>query len=226
MKKKHWLIVVPAMAAVMAALLAIASGAGFAFAQDQTQTQGQAQGQAQGPGHGRGRLAGHMMAGEVVKVEGNTITLNTVKNGEKSVKVDDQTKYRKDGNDASLSDVTQGEKLAILLGKKPDDGSDPTAKAVIVNPPAPKNRGQGAVGTVTAVNGDTVTIHTDQGDKQVDQGDKQVKIPAVTQGMRIGVITGPDGSVRGIMYNPPEKAQGAPAGPPEDAPPAGDASAT
>ena len=206
------------MAAVMAAMLALISGAGFAFAQDQpAQGQTQAQGQGKG-GPGRARLARHMMAGEVVKVEDNTITLNTLKNGEKSVKVDDQTKYRKDGKDATLGDVTQGEKIAIVLGKKPDDGSDPVAKAVIVNPPAPKApKDQRAAGTVKAVNGDTVTLQT-------PQGDKQVKIPAVTQGMRLGVVTGPDGSVIGLMYNPPEKPQGAPAAPPEDGgPPAGEA---
>ncbi|MHB8858167.1 MAG: hypothetical protein ACYC6Z_01590 [Thermoleophilia bacterium] len=214
MKKRHWLIVVPAMAAVMAAMLALISGAGFAFAQDQP-AQGQTQTQGQGPGGpGRARLARHMMAGEVVKVEDNTITLNTLKNGEKSVKVDDKTKYRKDGKDATLGDVTQGEKVAIVLGKKPDDGSDPVARAVIVNPPAPRDNR--AVGTVKAVNGDTVTLQT-------PQGDKQVKIPAVTQGMRLGVVTGPDGSVIGLMYNPPEKPQGAPAAPPEGGPPEGEA---
>jgi hypothetical protein len=214
MNKKQWIVIVPIMGAVMAAMLALALGVGSAFAQDQGQSQEQA---GQG-GPGRGQLRKHMIAGEVVKVEDNTITVKTRRNDEeKAVKVDDQTRYRKDGKDASLDDVKAGEQVALLIGAKPAEGEDPTAKAVIIGRPPAQGQGgadrKAVVGTLSAINGDTLTIKT-------EQGDKQVKIPALTQGMRIAVVTGPDGSVRGVMYNPPEKPQGEPAAPPEDQPPA------
>lgn len=212
MKKRQWITVVPIMAAVMAAMLALVAGAGYAFAQDPG-GQNQVQGQNATPGPG-GRMTGrHLAGGVVVKVEGNTITIKTLKTGEeKAVKVDDQTKYRKDGKDASLADVTAGEKIGILIGKKPAEGEDPLAKAIIIGKPG-TDRQPPAVGTVGSVNGDKVTVQT-------AQGDKEVTVPAITQGMRIAVITAPDGTVRGVLYNPPEKPQGAPdEGAPQDAVP-------
>ncbi len=206
MKRKRW-IAVPAMAAVMAAMLALVVGAGYAFAQEDGSQPGQ-----QAPGRaGRGPLGRHILGGEVVKVENNTITVKTVRTGEeKAVNVDGQTKYRKDGKDASLADVTPGETIGVIVGKKPEEGQNTTAKAIIIG--KPQDRPKPVVGNVSAVSGDTVTVTT-------SEGDKQVKIPAITQGMRIAVITAPDGTVRGVMYNPPERPEGAPEGAPGDVPP-------
>lgn len=192
------------IAAMTAALLALVIGASYAAAQDQTQTtEGQTTQNSDGP------RRGHLVGGEVVKVENGTITLKTIKDGtEKSFKVDDQTRYRKDGKDASLADVTTGEKIGVILGKKPEDGSDPTARAVMIGKPeagaGPGKRlgGEPAVGTVKAINGDTVTITT-------ASGDKQVKLPVITQGMKLGVVTGADGTVHAVMYNPPDKPRNA-----------------
>lgn len=205
MKKRRTII-----AAMTAALLALVIGASYAAAQEQTQTtEGQSTQQKAGP---RGR---HLVGGEVVKVENGTITLKTIKDGqEKTFKVDEQTRYRKDGKDASLADVITGEKIGVMLGKKPEDGSDPTAKAVIIGKPGNRPGGKPVVGTVSAINGDTVTIKT-------AEGDKQVKLPTITQGMKLGVVTGEDGTVHAVMYNPPDKPQGSqedPAASREEAP--------
>lgn len=188
------------IAAMTAALLALVIGASYAAAQDQTQT---TEGQSTQKNAGtRGR---QLVGGEVVKVENGTITLKTIKDGsEKTVKVDDQTRYRKDGKDASLADVKTGETIGVMLGKKLEDGQDPVAKAVIIGKPEAGAKlgkrlgGKPAVGTVSTINGDTVTITT-------AAGDKQVKLPTITQGMKLGVVTGVDGTVHAVMYNPPDK---------------------
>jgi len=206
MKRKHqWMMVVPVMAAVMALILAVAAGVGYA--EDQDPAAPADQGFPGGPHMGRG-LARHTIGGEVVKVEDNTVTVKLVLTGDEiAVKVDDQTKYRKDGNDATLADVQPGVKAAFIIREIPADGEDPLANAVIIGEPGEpgqhmRDGRQGVVGTVSAINGDTVTIQT-------ADGEKQVKLPAVTQGMRIGVVVDADGTVHGVMYNPPEIGQGA-----------------
>src|SRR3990167_3349145 len=139
--KHRWVLV-----AGLAVALVLLAGFGYAFAQEQPQAapQGQAQegqfgpgGPGGGPGGGRGMppgLRGKMMGGEVVKVEDNTITLKTRSGEEKSVKVDENTKYRKKDGDASLDDVKPGEKIGVRLAKV-EEGSEPTAKAVIIGEP-------------------------------------------------------------------------------------------
>ncbi|MBI5870235.1 MAG: hypothetical protein HZB44_04655 [Actinobacteria bacterium] len=199
MKKSRMLLV-----GITAAFLALAIGAGYASAQDQPEGQA-ATGEFQGPGPRRGHLA----AGEVVKIEDGTITIKTLKDGtEKSFKVDDQTRYRKDGADATIDDVKVGEKIGVAIGELPEEGQDPVAKAVLIGKPgAGDGPGRGrlggtpTVGTVSSLNGDTLTITT-------ADGDKQVKLPAITSGMRIAVVTAEDGTVRAVMYNPPERPEG------------------
>lgn len=194
--------------AAAAAAVALIVGTGVAMAQQATTTTEPAPaleaGAGPGPGLGRRGPGRHLMAGEVTKVEGNTITLKTLKGEEKSVNVDDATIYRKppDGQ-ASLADVKAGEKIAVRLGPV-TEGAALLAKAVIIGePPA---RGSAVVGDVVAVNGDTLTIKTASGEE------KQVQLPTITQGNRIGVMLGPDGAVKGVMYNPPARPDGAPDG--------------
>ncbi|MHB1391442.1 MAG: hypothetical protein ACYCXF_09515 [Thermoleophilia bacterium] len=198
--------------AALAGAAILVVGVGYAAAQTATTstsattttaTDAQPADQAPGdhPGHGR---HGHMVGGEVVKVDGNTITVKAADGSEKSVQVDDQTKYRKppDGA-ATLADVVVGQKAGFMLAKAVD-GQDPVAKVVIIGDPAADrgaNRPKPVVGEVTAVNGDTVTI------KAADGSETQVKLPAITPGMRLGVTSGADGTVHGVHYNPPDKHQ-------------------
>ncbi len=193
MKVKHKIALVAALAAAMVLVV----GIGYAVAQSGGSTTATTPGGAgqQGPRFINRGKRGPMIAGQVVKVENNTITVKTRKNGDKSVNVDDQTKYLKAGGKATLADVKPGETVGILL-KRPVDKNNLTAGVVVIGRPG--GRGQRVVGQVTAVNGDTVTVHT-------ASGDKQVKIPPITNGERIGVAMGPNGQVRGIMYNLPAK---------------------
>lgn len=202
MKKSRMLLV-----GITAALLALAMGAGYASAQDQEQGQA-ASGEFQGPGP-KGR---HLAAGEVVRIEEGTITIKTLRDGEeKTFKVDDKTRYRKDGADATIEDVKVGEKVGVAIGPPPEEGQDPVAIAVIIGKPGnsdgPPGGGKPVVGNVTAVNGNTLTIST-------AEGDKQVTLPTITNGMRIAVVTAEDGTVHAVLYNPPERPQGET--PPED----------
>lgn len=198
--------------AALAAVAALAVGAGYAFAQEDAGPQDEQLGPS-GPGGGwgrPGRARAHMLAGEVISVSDGTITLKTFWDEEKSVKVDDDTKYLKADGEASIDDVKQGEKIAVALNKSPE-GEQLTARAVIIGNPRDMKRGEAAVGEVVAVDGDKVTIKT-------ADGDKQFTLPEITQGSRLGVMTGPDGDVRGVIYNPPERPQGGPEG---EAPPEG-----
>ncbi|MHB8923440.1 MAG: hypothetical protein ACYC51_08615 [Thermoleophilia bacterium] len=190
--------------AALAGAAILVVGVGYAAAQTATSAdapQGErVRGDHAGPGRHR-----HLVGGEVVKVEGDTITVKTRKGDEKSVKVDDQTKYRKppDG-EATLADVVVGEKVGLMLGKAAD-GEVPVAKAVIIGGPQGgpgADRPKPVVGEVTAVNGNTVTI------KAADGSETQVQLPAITTGMRLGVASGTDGTVHGVMYNPPQRPQG------------------
>lgn len=198
--------------AALAAVAALVIGTSVAMARQSTTAVDAQYGPGPGQGHGPGRPGPgkHMMAGEVTKIDGSTITLKTLKGEEKSVQVDGNTKYRKppDGQ-ASLADVKVGEKIGVMLDPASQD-PNLLAKAIMIGePPA---RGSAVVGDVVSVNGDTLTIKTAGG------AEKQVQLPAITQGSRVGVQLGPDGAVRGVMYNPPQRPQGAPDGqgnPPE-----------
>lgn len=209
MQAKHRTILI----AVLTAALVLVVGIGYALAQATTETQtttdqGQQVAPAEGTGpfwdgFGRGCFRrGHMIGGEVTQVENNTITLKTESGEEKAVKVNDQTSYvKKDGN-GSLDDVKPGEKVAVVLAKNQEGTDELIAKVVLIGIP---DNGAGKqrpiVGELSAIGSDgTLTIKT-------PEGDKQVKLPELTQGMRIGVITGPDGQVRGVLYNPPQHPQ-------------------
>ncbi len=204
MKKSHKVALVVSLAAV----LVLAVGIGLAVAQSsggQPQSGTQAQ---NGPGGGFGahgpRFKGRMIAGQVTKVQNNTISLKTRSGQSKDVKVNDQTKYVKKGGNGSLSDVKPGVKVAILLDSNSGSGNL-TAKAVMIGAPLGVRRPP-LVGQITAINGNKVTIHT-------ANGDQQVTVPSLSPGMKIGVMTAPDGSVRGIMFNPPAKPAGTPPAP-------------
>ncbi len=199
MKNKHRLLIV----AVLAAVLALAVGVGLALAQSGGTSTQPAPGQPQGPGPGfRGRARGSMAGGTVTRVENNTITLKTRAGGEKTVKVDDATRYMKPGGKATLADVKPGEQVRIVL-TQPASSGNLTARVVMIGKPG--GRCNATVGNITSINGNNITIHT-------ANGDKQFTVPQLQQGERVGVMTGPDGSVTGITYNPPQKPAGPPAG--------------
>lgn len=203
-----------ALSVALALVMALAVGSGLALAQSDSDTGTAGDGSVQnddwapggpgGPGHfGR---PGLMVGGEVVSVEGDIITLNTPRGDQKQVQVNGDTAYRKDGNDASLADVVAGERIGIALDGKPEEGETPLAKAIIIGAPD-QQRPHPAVGEVTAVDGNNVTINT-------ADGEKQFTLPEVQTGSRIGVLADEDGNVKGLMYDPPEWLQNAP----EDAP--------
>jgi len=138
-----------------------------------------------------------MVGGEVTAVDGDTITLKTLRGNERSVTVNDETIYRKEGGEASLSDVTPGEKVGIKLVARPEEGENGVAEVVFIGRPD-HQRPKPTVGEVTAVDGDTVTIAT--GD-----GEQQFTIPSIEVGSRLGVAADEDGNVKALMYDPPER---------------------
>jgi hypothetical protein len=228
MKRSHQTV----LALVLMLALALAVGGGMALAQssdtgtsaaaDDGAIQGDAQcpadcgpGGPGGPGHmGRPRL---MAGGEVVSVEGDIITLNTLRGDQKQIQVNDDTVYRKDGADATLADVVAGEKIGVALTEKPAEGETPVAKAVMIGLPDRQQHPHPTIGEVASVDGNNITLNT-------DDGEKQFTLPEIQTGSRIGVATDADGNIRGLIYDPPEKPVGPPAAEPENSEPAGSAS--
>lgn len=201
--------------AALAALAVMVLGVGYAVAQSDDaaapaageQRLGPPGGGFGGPGGGPGGRPGkHMMGGEVLSVDGDTINIKTFRGEEKAVTVNEETKYLKppDG-EGSLADVQPGVRIGIALNKD-DQGENPIAKAVIIGVPEPGERGDITVGEVQSIDGDKVVIKT------ADGTTKEITLPAITEGMRLGVATAPDGTVKGLMYAPPERP-----GPPAEA---------
>jgi hypothetical protein len=202
-KKRNILIL-----GMLAAVLALGLGAAVALAESSDDGPAAPADWRPGPGPG---LRHDLLGGEVVKVDGNAITIKKQSGEEKTVTVNDQTRYRKppDG-EASLADVKAGEKVGIRLDREAE-GDQLVARAVIVGEPPQDgvHRGRPMIGEVTAVDGDTLTIST-------PDGDKQIKIPPVEVGSRVGVINAPDGTVRGMLFNVPDRPADDEAGAPDD----------
>lgn len=199
MRAKKKIVVVAAVAAAMA----LALGASFALAQEAPPA-GQPEGQPGSGGPESGPPPGQrdkLLGGEVVKVENDVITIKTRRGEEKAVKVDDKTRYRSRDGEATLADVKAGEKIGVRLAQG-QNGGELLAKLVLIGEPeGAGERPRPVVGEIVRIEGDTVTIST-------PEGEKQVQLPALTVGMRIGVLTGEDGSVRSVLYNPPERPEG------------------
>lgn len=210
MKRSHKTIL--ALALVLTVALAVGTGLAMAQTDDSTTgDSGSAQG-AWGPGDcesgglgGPGHFGrpGLMVGGDVVSVEGDIINLSTPSGSEKQVQVDANTSYRKDGAEASLSDVVAGERIGVALTEQPEEGETPLAKTVIIGAPDRPHM-QRSVGDVTAVDGNNVTINT-------ADGERQFTLPQIQVGSRLGVAEDGDGNVKGLMYDPPDWSQGSPA---------------
>lgn len=199
-----------AVTATMLLAVVMAIGAGMAVAQSPESEAPAVEGANQfGPGGhmGPGGPGGHMRpgeghrgamaGGEVVSVDGETITLNTLRGEETTVKVNGDTIYRNSDGDASLTAVVAGEKIGVVLTEKPAEGEDAVAKVVMIGAPD-RMQHKPAVGEVTAVDGNNVTINT-------PDGEQQFTIPAIEVGSRLGVAADEDGNVKGLMYDPPER---------------------
>lgn len=202
-ERKKYLLV-----AIAAAILTLAVSAGLALAEDDAVPAGTAIAE-RGPG-GPGGFGGPgeramMIGGEVVSVSDSAITIKTIRNDEEAaVTINADTTYRNRDGEAALSDVVPGSKVGIKLTEPRAEGVELVAETVLIDPPL-SDRPHPAVGDVTAVDGDTVTIST-------ADGEKQFTIPEITEGMRLGVAADDDGNVKGLMYDPPQRPADAPAG--------------
>jgi hypothetical protein len=125
------------------------------FAQEGPRPEG---GPMQG-GPGRGQFAGRGTAGNITAINGDTLTLKTM-NGTETVKVTADTMYRKDREQAKLSDFKVGDTVFIMGDKSGDTW---TARIV-----ASRSGMQGVnpddmgkkfiIGEVTKIEGTKITI--------------------------------------------------------------------
>ncbi|MHB0915591.1 MAG: hypothetical protein ACYC5A_02510 [Thermoleophilia bacterium] len=199
--------------ALAAAVLTLMVSAGLALAEDNAATAdtsgafGVRAGQGPGGPGERGQMRDQMVGGEVVSVSDTAITLTAIRSGEEvTVAINGDTGYRSKDGEASLGDVVPGEHVGIRLTELRADGVEPVAETVMIGAPHRGDRPHPSVGEVTAVDGNTVTINTADGEQQYD-------LPEVIAGMRLGIAADEDGNVKAVMYDPPAR----PADAPEDA---------
>lgn len=67
----------------------------------------------QAEGRGGEMRGGPRLGGEITKIEGSTITVTGRDDQTITVKVDDNTNYKKDGDDAKISDLKVGDNIMI-----------------------------------------------------------------------------------------------------------------
>jgi len=94
---------------VVAALVLVAS---FAWAQMPDNAPPDGQGPQAGQGMGRGHR-GPGVGGTITAISGNTITIKTMDGNTAQVNVTDQTRFRKDRQEAKLADLKVGENVMV-----------------------------------------------------------------------------------------------------------------
>ena len=142
-----------------AATLLVLCAAGWAQGPDNAAPANQP-GQQQGQ-WGRGRR-GPGVAGTITAIEGNIITVKTMEGGTTQVNVTDQTRYRKERQDAKLADLKVGDNV-FVRGEKGSDGAI-QAEMVAVPPQGMMGNfreGMGKnfiMGEIKAINGTQIEI--------------------------------------------------------------------
>jgi riboflavin synthase alpha subunit len=143
--------------------------------QDQQPSNQQQQGQWRGRGP-RGNFQG--TGGTITAIEGDTITLKTMDGKQATVKLTPETRYRRDRQEAKLSDFKVGD-MVMVRGESSGENTW-TAQGVFSN----QNMGQGMMmmreemgkkfiaGEVAKIDGTSLTINRPDGQTQVIQVDE------------------------------------------------------
>lgn len=116
----------------LAILLALCV-AGWAQGTDNAPPPDQPQGQQEGGGSRGGRRGGPGVMGEVTAISGNAITVKTKDGSTTTVNVTDQTRFRKERQEAKLADIKVGDNV-FVRGQKGSDGS--VQAEMVAVPPA------------------------------------------------------------------------------------------
>ena len=116
------------------------------------------------------------LAGEVLEVEGTTLTLETRGGRQPALRTDDETVFRIPGVEApGLDDVQVGDR--VLVAAETRDGELYAAQVAV--PPEGMER---VIGGVTEIDGQTLTVETPRGEIQVLTDDATIfRVPDVGQ---------------------------------------------
>jgi hypothetical protein len=152
----------------LAILLALCV-AGWAQGPDNAPPPDQTQGPQGGGGQRGGRRGGPGVMGEVIAISGNIITVKTA-DGTSTVNITDQTRFRKDRQDAKLADIKVGDHV-FVRGQKGSDGS--VQADMVAVPPAGMmgNMRDGLgknfiMGEIKSINGTQIEIARPDGQTQ------------------------------------------------------------
>ncbi|SRR6266496_617472 len=141
---------------ILVAILLVICAAGWAQGPDNAATPGQ-------PGQGQGQWRrGPGVAGSLTAISGNTLTIKAMDGSTVQVNVTDQTRFRKERQDAKLTDLKVGDNV-FVRGEK---GGDGVIKAEMVAVPPQGmmgnfREGMGKnfiMGEIKAINGTQIEI--------------------------------------------------------------------
>jgi hypothetical protein len=168
----------------LAALAILAAGlAGIAVAQDTPPAGAPPQnGQRMGRGTG-GDFQG--VGGQIMAIDGNTVTLQTFRGDTAKVKVTGSTIIRKEGAAAKLTDFKVGDRIMVageqgkdgvwvaqMLGQRRGGEGSPRAGGMGGQRPAPEDNGKTYIfGTVTKIDGARLTVKKPDGAEQMVEVD-------------------------------------------------------
>ncbi|MBI2873696.1 MAG: hypothetical protein HYY09_01275 [Firmicutes bacterium] len=130
-----------------------------------------------------GRHPAGTLAGEIIRVDGSVLTVKTCQ-GEKTAQVTEETKVIKGDGQGAAADLQAGV-FVIIKGQAGEQGVISADQVRIIDPESMKKgpfpgkgrifepgmgkdaRGGKLIGKITAVDGDTLSLSTPQGEKQV-----------------------------------------------------------
>ncbi len=130
----------------------------------------------------RRMMMGAGTAGSITAISGDTVQLKTMNGGTATVKVSDKTQFRKDRQPAKLSDFKVGD--TIVVRGEQDAGGAYQAQMISkggvggnanMMMTGPGGQLPGTAGTITAINGDVITLRSLMG------GEAKVKVSDKTQ---------------------------------------------
>jgi hypothetical protein len=160
-------------------LLLLTAGMAWAQSEPAPQDQQPSNQQQQGQWHGRGERGNFQgTGGTITAISGDTIDLKTMDGKQATVKLTPETRYRRDRQEAKLSDFKVGD-MVMVRGQSGGENTW-TAQVVASN----QNMGQGMMmmreemgkkiiaGEIAKIDGTSLTINRPDGQTQVIQADE------------------------------------------------------
>jgi hypothetical protein len=181
----------------------------------------------------------HGVGGQIMAIDGNTVTLQTFRGDTAKVKVTGSTIIRKEGAAAKLSDFKVGDRIMVageqdkdgvwvaqMLGQRRGGEGSPHGGGMGGQRPAPEDNGKTYIfGAVTKIDGTRLTVKKPDGTEQVVEVDDDTSFrnerrESVTLAdVKVGDMVRGQGAAKDGVFVPRQLTKGA--GRPGQVPPSG-----